>query len=134
MTPATLRTLKAVCDYLSVNINRVCDGSQLPQHVFARDVAMYVVRQFYRPRPSLAEVALDFGRHHNTVVNALVRVEAKRRDKATMAAIEAGHTALCQGHAQGDWLSKWRELEMAKNRVAELEAALYITSEPVAAE
>jgi DnaA-like protein len=124
MTPSTLRVLTSVCAYLSVDLPRVRSGSQLPRCVLARGVAMYVMRQHYRPRPTLEEIGIDFDRHHTSVIAALARIEMRLHDDVTLGAIEAGRDAL--GRTRSEWVTKAKErlLEEARARVAELEAEL----------
>lgn len=124
MTPATRRTLAAVCNHLSVDVDRVRAGSQLRACVIARSVAMYVMRQYYKPRPSLVELGLDFGRDHSTVISALARVEMRKHDEFVIGAIEVGRQALERTRKQMTMLAKRRELDEARVRVAELEREL----------
>jgi uncharacterized lipoprotein len=124
MTPSTLRVLTSICAYLSVDLPLVRAGSQLPRCVLARGIAMYVIRQHYRPRPTLAEIGIDFDRHHTSVVAALARIEMRLHDEMALGAIEVGRDALGRSRAQWVTKAKERALEEARARVAELEAEL----------
>jgi DNA invertase Pin-like site-specific DNA recombinase len=85
---------------------------------------MYVMRQHYRPRPSLLEIGLEFGKHQTGVLSALSRIEARMHDEAVRGAIEAGRDAVLWSKRAGVTKAKERALEEARARVAELEAGL----------
>jgi len=123
MTPATLRVLTAVCSYLSVDLDLVRSGSQLPRCVHARGVAMYVMRQHFKPRPTLEDIGVEFRRHYSNVVYALRRTKLRLTEDETAGAVQAGRHAVARSHVP--W-TKERALEEARARVRALEAELGI--------
>jgi|1185.fasta_scaffold07532_3 hypothetical protein len=93
---ATERVISAVANHFFVEPSDVLSSrSRLSRVALARQIAMYVLREYQHPRPSYPELAREFGRDHTTVIAAFRSVTNKAvNDEHVRAAIEVGRLAL----------------------------------------
>lgn len=92
---ATTRVVEAVARHFFLVPGDVFSRRRDYSLALARQISMFVLREYQHPRPSFPEIAREFGRDHTTVMHAVSRCVALAvDDEHIRAAIEVGRLAL----------------------------------------
>lgn len=93
---ATRRVIEAIANHFFLSPDDLLSKDRHKSTALARMIAMYVLREHQKPRPSFPELGRQFGnRDHSTVISAVRRVVSLAvDDEHIRGAIEVGKLAL----------------------------------------
>lgn len=118
---ATLRVIEAVAHHFFLEPEQVLSRDRHSSIAIARQVAMYVLREHQRPRPSFPELEREFGRDHTTIIHAVRRVPGYAvADEHVCNAIEVGRLAL-EAVTTDEKIDRLQKLRRRETLLAELQ-------------
>src|SRR6185369_5705922 len=90
----TSRVVSAIARHLSLDPADLNGVGHHKTTVLGRHVAMYVLREHQRPKPSFPELEREFGRDHTTIISAVRRIaKLAPEDELVRELIEVGARA-----------------------------------------